>query len=117
MKVTRRQLRQLIQEAMSVESDKDIDKKIHNAALVLLSDNPDFEYNDCYDEAAEHLGYKDWNERGKKEYGQKADAAYQAQKSQPNISIRDPRHGMHKQYQARVDREEREYAAAMRRDR
>ena len=86
MKITRRQLRQLIQEAMSVESDKDIDKKIHNAALELLRDNPDFEYDDCYDEAAEHLGYQDWNEQQKAEYARKANAAYEKKKaSQPEI--------------------------------
>ena len=117
MKVTRRQLRQLIQEAMSVESDKEIDDKIHNAALELLSDNPDFEYDDCYDEAAEHLGYQDWNMQQQARAVEKWNAAYERDKAQPDISIRDPRHGMHKQYQARVDREDREYAAAMRRDR
>ena len=86
MKVTRRQLRQLIQEAMSVESDKEIDVKIHNAALELLSDNPDFEYDDCYDEAAEHLGYQDWNEQQKAEYARKADVDYKDKKAmQPEI--------------------------------
>ena len=81
MKITRIQLRQLIQEAMSIESDKEIGDKIHHGALELLRDNPDFEYDDCYDEAAEHLGYQDWNEQQKGEYTRKANDAYEKKKA------------------------------------
>ena len=115
MKISRRQLRQLINEAMRPLSDKEIDNKIHDAAIALLDDNPDFEYDDCYDEAAEQLGHQEWNEARKAEHMQQFRASYEKEKAKPDIAITDPRHGMHDLYKARVDREDREYAAAMRR--
>ena len=106
MRITRRQLRKLILENMT--------SRVDDLAIELMQSGEYEDYHDAVMAAANQLGpdYVQQELQDREEYANQALEYYE---SQPEpMSIRDPRHGMHRAYMGRVGDEDRRYSRSMR---